>query len=88
MTQFVSLRTIGDAVTMTAPQAMATQLLADLEALLRTLNSAFDASSAENQQGIANFVAERIDATQKWIWQLRSSVGMQKASGEVGINHA
>jgi DNA-binding ferritin-like protein len=42
-------------------------------AMLVCLNSAFRVASAANQQGIANFIAERIDMHQKWNWQLRAS---------------
>ena len=31
-------------------------------------------ANEERQQGVANFVAERIDAHQKWSWQLRVSI--------------
>jgi hypothetical protein len=42
------------------------------------LNNSFATANSANEQGIANFIAERIDSTQKWMWQLRSSVGLQK----------
>jgi starvation-inducible DNA-binding protein len=50
------------------------ELLASTVVLIEELNEAFDAAIAENQQGIANFIAERIDAHQKWAWQLRASL--------------
>ena len=42
--------------------------------LLDALNSTFTAANSENQQGVANFIAERIDMHQKWNWFLKSSV--------------
>ena len=38
------------------------------------LKNAFDVANQENEQGIANFIAERIDKHQKWNWQLKSSL--------------
>ena len=52
-------------------------LVADLVSVnaevLRSLNVAFQIASSENQQGIANFLADRIDSHQKWAWQLNAS---------------
>ena len=53
-------------------------LVADLlmvnAGVLECLMDAFSVASAVNQQGIANFLAERIDAHQKWNWQLSISL--------------
>lgn len=76
---FVSLRRVEESKPADTPQAMAMELLKLLDQLVMCLNEAFDMANFENQQGIANFIAERIDATQKWIWQLRVSTGIQKA---------
>lgn len=43
-----------------------------------TLNQTFNAATKSNQQGLANFISERIDAHQKHAWMLRS---MLKRSG-------
>lgn len=40
-----------------------------------SLQGAFDAATAANEQGIANFLAERLDMHSKWQWQLRSIIG-------------
>jgi starvation-inducible DNA-binding protein len=42
--------------------------------MLVCLNKTFRAAVAANQQGIANFIAERIDQHQKWAWQLKASM--------------
>lgn len=54
---------------------MVDDLIDGLDALLGCLVEAFEAADEANQQGIANFLAERIDATQKWLWQLRVITG-------------
>jgi len=42
--------------------------------LLAVLKSVFDVANAANEQGVANFVAERIDMHQKWDWQLLATL--------------
>ena len=53
-------------------------LVADLyktnNGVLVCLNKCFQLATVHNQQGIANFLAERIDAHQKWAWQLSASM--------------
>jgi len=41
--------------------------------LINTLMTTFDLANKSNQQGVANFLAERIDMHQKWDWFLKSS---------------
>ena len=58
---------------------MIEELLADNSRMIELLNQCFADAEAENQQGIANFIAERIDAHGKWGWQLRSFLKEQRA---------
>jgi starvation-inducible DNA-binding protein len=51
---------------------MIEELLANNSQLLDLLNETFATAEQENQQGIANFIAERLDAQQKHGWMLRS----------------
>jgi len=51
---------------------MIEELLANNGQQLELLNKNFAIAEQENQQGIANFIAERIDAHQKHGWMLRS----------------
>jgi starvation-inducible DNA-binding protein len=51
---------------------MIQELLADTQPLVDHLNTCFAAAEQENQQGIADFVAGRIDAMGKHQWMLRS----------------
>lgn len=78
LSDFQQLRELEEpALVPDTPAAMAQSLLDLNEDILDGYNEAYAASQAENQQGIANFLAERIDAHQKWAWQLRSSIGAQ-----------
>lgn len=45
------------------------------EVILDQLNEVFNCATSTGQQGIANFVAGRIDTHQKWQWQLTASIG-------------
>ena len=57
-------------------QAMAADLYASNEIVINTLYECFDQASRSNQQGIADFIAGRIDMHQKWSWQLKQSAGL------------
>ena len=56
------------------PPTLVNDLLKSNTEMLVCLNRTFAEATAANQQGIANFVAERIDMHQKWQWQLSVSV--------------
>lgn len=57
-------RQLGDAC------EMARSLYVENAKLIEALNKAFNVANNVNEQGIANFIAERIDMHQKWAWQL------------------
>jgi starvation-inducible DNA-binding protein len=75
MEDFVELSSITVAETADdSPNALAKELLSSLDAMVEMLKETFDDATEANEQGIANFIADRLDATQKWVWQLKSSV--------------
>ena len=51
---------------------MIEELFNDSEQLIALLNQCFDVAEAEDQQGICDFLAGRIDALGKHRWMLRS----------------
>jgi starvation-inducible DNA-binding protein len=53
---------------------MVRELIVTNNALIAQLMQIFEVANAENQQGIANFIADRIDKHQFWNWQLTSSL--------------
>ena len=57
-----------------SPKAMAEDLLKCNEYLIEKLKAIFKTANKEDEQGIANFLAERIDMHQKWAWQLKASL--------------
>ena len=62
-------------------QAMAFDLYQASEYMVAQLKNAFAVADAANEQGIADFIAGRIDAQQKWSWQLKAS----SVPEEVGV---
>lgn len=77
-TRFQELTLIEDCTEQLMPMEQFTELLVDNNTLLTYLNATFALATAENQQGIANFLAERIDAMQKHNWMLRSILKTSK----------
>ena len=75
---FLALRSIEDAsTTLQDPIALANDLLAANDIVLDELSDAFDCATSYNQQGVANFLAGRIDQHQFWKWQLTASLGQE-----------
>lgn len=52
--------------------AMCKDLYDANDIMLVCLNMSFDIANESKEQGIANFIAERIDMHQKWRWQLNA----------------
>jgi len=71
--KFIDMRTITFKDVSPTPKAMAGALLTANEALIKQLYVTFKDAEKENQQGILNFISERIDMHMKWSWQLRAS---------------
>lgn len=75
---FLALRSIDDApTTLQDPMSLANDLLAANDIILDELSDAFDCATAYGQQGVANFLAGRIDQHQFWKWQLTASLGQE-----------
>ena len=60
-------------------ELMMAELLRDTETYITFLNECFAVATEENQQGIANFIAERLDAMNKHAWMIRSILKKQRA---------
>ena len=77
--RFAELSTIAGQTKIPRARLMIEELLANNGQMIELLNECFAAAEAENQQGIANFVAERIDAHGKHGWMLKSFLKDQRA---------
>ena len=77
--RFMELSTITGQTKVPRARLMIEELLANNMQMIDLLNETFAAAEQENQQGIANFIAERIDAHGKHGWMLRSFLKDQRA---------
>lgn len=73
LSKFIDLRTVESVEVAPTPKAMAKALLKVNEGVLVTIGKAFTSAVKANEQGIANFLAEREDMHKKWQWQLTAS---------------
>lgn len=76
LTDFTEMTCLGDQPRLSGDSV---QMMESLLNLNKSVNAcvlgAFEVANGCNEQGIANFLAERDDMHKKWNWQLRSSLG-------------
>jgi starvation-inducible DNA-binding protein len=70
--RFAELSQIQGQTRVPRARLMLEELLGDNQRVIDLLNQGFASATQEKQEGIANFIAERIDAHGKHGWQLRS----------------
>jgi starvation-inducible DNA-binding protein len=70
--RFAELSQISGQTKIPRARLMITELLADSQTMIDLLNRCFDSAESEDQQGVADFIAGRIDAMGKHSWMLRS----------------
>jgi len=74
LSRLTSLSTVSETDVTSEFEDMALDLLRSNDAVLAKLKDAFDLADAAREQGVANFLAERIDMHGKWHWQLSAVV--------------
>ena len=72
LSRYTELTIIEDQTKIPRPNLMFAELLSDNEKMIDLLNGCFSSAEDENKQGIANFIAERLDAHEKHQWMIRS----------------
>lgn len=72
LTRYNELTRIQDQTKIPRAELMLKELLHDSEIMIELLNECFAAATQENKQDIANFIAERLAATNKYIWMISS----------------
>ncbi len=77
--RFAELSLIPGQTKIPRARLMIEELFNDAEQLIALLNQVFDVAEAEDQQGIMDFLAGRIDAMGKHRWMLRSFLKDQRA---------
>jgi len=71
-----------DASATSDARELAMDLYSKNKDFIGVLKRGFDVANSANEQGVANFYAERIDMHEKWDWQLRSSLGISSVQPE------
>jgi starvation-inducible DNA-binding protein len=72
---FITAQTYGDTqLDSNSPITMSKALLAMNEMMLSDITKMFDMATAQKEQGLANFLADRQDKHEFWGWWLRSSL--------------
>lgn len=77
--RFQELSLISGQIKVPRARLMLQELLADNQTLIDLLNQCFASAEQENQQGIADFIAGRIDAQGKHGWMLKSFLKEDRA---------
>ena len=70
--RFSELSMVPGQVKIPRARLMIEELVANNQQLIELLNQCFESAVQERQEGIANFIAERLDAHGKHGWMLRS----------------
>ena len=70
--RFTEISLIPGQIKVPRARLMIQELLADNQVMIDLLNTCFQSAENENQQGIMDFVAGRLDAHGKHAWMLRS----------------
>ena len=78
-TRFQELSMIPDQLKVPRAELMFEELYSNNEQLIGFLNECFASATEENKQGIANFIAERLDAHEKHQWMIRSILKKARA---------
>ena len=79
LTRYAELTIIQDQLKIPRAELMFAELFEDNARMIDLLNHCFSSATQENKQGIANFIAERLDAHEKHQWMIRSTLKKERA---------
>ena len=77
--RFSELTEIAGQTKIPRARLMLEELKVNNDQMLDLLNRCFDEANNDNEQGIANFIAERLSAHGKYRWQLTSYLKVERA---------
>ena len=77
--RYSELTEIAGQIKIPRARLMLEELYANNNQMLDVLNACFASANEENEQGIANFIAERLSAHGKYRWQLTSYLKVERA---------
>jgi starvation-inducible DNA-binding protein len=72
--RYIELTDIEEEVVIPKLEEMLATLLRDNTVVIASLNSAFSEAEKNNEQGLMDFLAGRLDAHKKHAWMLRASI--------------
>jgi starvation-inducible DNA-binding protein len=73
--QLIDLQNFGDVLTSSnSPIVMSRMLLSMNDKMINDIKMMFDIATESKEQGLANFLADRQTAHEKWGWFLRASI--------------
>lgn len=72
LSRYLELSAIQEQTQIPRAELMLAELSQDNQIVIQCLNAAFASANSENKQGIADFIAGRLDAHEKHGWMLRS----------------
>ncbi len=70
--RMVDLSLIDDTDIIPTDENMVNTLLKDNQTIIKQLNKVFQLADSENEQGLADFISQRLASHQKHAWMLRS----------------
>jgi starvation-inducible DNA-binding protein len=79
MSRFIELSIIPEQTKIPRAELMIAELYDDNEKIVALLKESFTVAEEENEQGVADFIAGRIDAHGKHRWMLRSILKKDRA---------
>lgn len=74
LSRLASLSSIPETQVSSDPMVMISDLADSFDIAIAKYVAGFDTATAAKQNGLANFMADRQTALQKWNWQLRASL--------------
>jgi starvation-inducible DNA-binding protein len=74
LSRFSMLTQVEDETAIPSGEAMAAELLSDSDRMVKLLKICFDLATSAGEDGLANFMAERMDAHRKHSWMLRATL--------------
>jgi starvation-inducible DNA-binding protein len=77
LTDFFDLSTVGENVIVGDPEPMLVDLYNEIETHIAKLVEAGNVANSVGEFGLANFLADRQTASQKFCWMLRASIEVE-----------
>lgn len=79
LARYLQLSVIQEQTQIPRAELMLAELLENNNTYIDLLNTVFAEATNENKQGIADFIASRLDSHEKWGWMLKSILKKTRA---------